>query len=57
MAAEQALWAVGPRVASFPGIVQLVSATGNPIESRTVRDGVAINDGQHAWLRLVVLSP
>lgn len=40
---------------NFPGIVQLVSATGAPIEMRTVRDGVALNNGQRAWLRIHVI--
>jgi alpha-N-arabinofuranosidase len=41
-------------MSNFPGIVQLVSATGGPIETRTVRDAVALNDGQRAWLRVHV---
>jgi hypothetical protein len=42
---------------SFPDIVQLVSAVGSPIETRTVRDGTPLNDARRAWLRLIVLCP
>jgi hypothetical protein len=44
-------------ISSLPSIVQLVSATGGPVETRIVRDGVALNDGQRAWLQLQVLCP
>ena len=44
-------------ISSNVDIVQLVSATGGPIETRTVRDGMAVNDGLRSWLRLEVLCP
>jgi hypothetical protein len=42
---------------STPGLVQLVSAAGSPIELRVIRDGAPVIPGGGAWLRLKVTSP
>ena len=44
----------GATVTSDPALVQLVSATGSPLETRTVRAATPIAPGQRVWLRLQV---
>lgn len=44
-------------ITNTPEIIQLVGASGSPVESRVVRDGASVVPGEQSWLRLKVTSP